>query len=288
MTDAPTLAPHCVGVFDSGVGGLSVLQALRRAMPAAHLLYVADSRFAPYGERNDNFVVERSRHIATFLRAQGAQLLVVACNTATAAAVHLLRSDHPQWPVVGVEPGVKPAVAISRNGRIGVMATRGTLASEKFRRLIDAHGSGVTIVPQPCPGLAHAIESGDIDAPQLLALVERYCAQLRAAEVDTVVLGCTHYPFVAHHIQAALGPGVQLIDTAEAVARRTLSLCQDLAPSALRSPSGTTLLWTTGEPAGLGLIASRWLGFDGQVQPLGSVGGLGSTHAARHVDGLEQ
>lgn len=258
---------HCIGVFDSGVGGLSVLRTLRRAMPSAQLLYVADSGFAPYGERDEAFVVERSRHIAGFLRAQGAQVLVIACNTATAAAVHLLRADDPQWPVVGVEPGVKPAVGASRNGRIGVMATRGTLASDKFRRLIETHGASATIVPQPCAGLARAIEGGDLDAPQLLSLVEAYCSPLREANVDTVVLGCTHYPFVAHCIQAALGPQVQLIDTAEAVARRTQSLCAQL-PAAASATTPPNLLWTTGDVAGLARIARRWLDFDCEVRAL--------------------
>ncbi|WP_140625887.1 glutamate racemase [Methylibium rhizosphaerae] len=259
-------ATHCIGVFDSGVGGLSVLRALRRALPSAQLLYVADSGFAPYGERDEAFVVDRSRRIARFLRAQGAQVLVIACNTATAAAVHLLRAEDPQWPVVGVEPGVKPAVAASRNGRIGVMATRGTLASDKFRRLIESHGMGATIVPQPCAGLARAIESGDLDAPPLLALIDDCCAPLREAQVDTVVLGCTHYPFASHHIQAALGPQVLLIDTAEAVARRTQSLCEQLPASGPAAASN--LLWTTGNAEDLARIARRWLGFDCEVRPL--------------------
>lgn len=269
MPIAPPSSTHCIGVFDSGVGGLSVLRALRRTLPTAQLLYVADSGFAPYGERDESFVIERSRHIAGFLRAQGAQVLVIACNTATAAAIHLLRADDPQWPVVGVEPGVKPAVAASRNGRIGVMATRGTLASEKFRRLIETHGANATIVPQPCAGLARAIEGGDLDAPQLLALVETYCAPLREANVDTVVLGCTHYPFVARHIQAALGLKVQLIDTAEAVARRTQSLCAQLAPMTLATPA--TVLWSSGDVESLARIAGRWLDFECEARSLDSI-----------------
>jgi glutamate racemase len=292
MSGEPPYSPLCIGVFDSGVGGLSVLRALRQTMPDAQLLYVADSGFAPYGERDESFVVERSRRIASFLRAQGARLLVVACNTATAAAVHLLREDDPHWPVVGVEPGVKPAVAASRNKRVGVMATRGTLASEKFRRLIAAHGAGATIVPQACPGLAHAIETGDLDAPELLALIERHCAPLRVAGVDTVVLGCTHYPFVAHHIRAALGPQVQLIDTAEAVAQRTLSLGMSLPAAAHTTTTGagrTNVLWTTGNAAGLARIAGRWLAFECEVGLLESLKpAVRSTHAAGDIDRLEQ
>lgn len=270
MLISPTTLAPCIGVFDSGVGGLSVLSALRRALPAAQLLYVADSAHAPYGERDEAFVVERSRHIAAFLRSRGAWLLVVACNTATAAAVHVLRAAYPQWPVVGVEPGVKPAVMASRNGRIGVMATSGTLASTKFSQLIAAHAKGAQVHAQACPGLARAIEEGNLDAPQLLSLVRAYCAPLRAARVDTVVLGCTHYPFITRHIQAALGPGVQLVDTAEAVAQRALALSRDLHPVDTRTSTrrAKTMLWTTADVTHLQHIARSWLDFECEVAAL--------------------
>lgn len=295
MPASTALAP-CIGVFDSGVGGLSVLRALRRAMPAARLLYVADSRYAPYGERDEAFVIARSRRIASFLRSQGAQLLVIACNTATAAAVQTLRTDDAHWPVVGVEPGVKPAVAASRNGRIGVMATTTTLASAKFRRLLDAHSAAAQVHTQPCPGLARAIEAGDLDAPELLALIEAHCAPLRAAEVDTVVLGCTHYPFVAHHIQAALGAQVQLIDTAEAVARHTLVLGSRLVPTRAAAQHSPTRLWATGDAQRLREIAQRWLDFECDVGPLEEAPPdaasasfrVSRLHAPRDVDRLEQ
>jgi glutamate racemase len=217
-----------IGVFDSGVGGLSVLRSLRALMPQARFLYVADSGHAPYGERDETYVVERARAITAHLLAQGAQLVVVACNTATAAAVQALRERWPAVGFVGVEPGLKPAIARSRNRRIGVMATRGTLQSAKFRRLVEAHAAGVELVLQPCDGLARALEEGDADAPAVLALVERHTAPLRAAGVDTVVLGCTHYPFATSAIGAALGPGVALIDTAQAVALQAQRLAAAL------------------------------------------------------------
>ncbi len=269
MTPAPTCpsSSTCIGVFDSGLGGLSVLRAIRRALPAARLLYVADSGHAPYGERDTAFVQERSLVIAEFLRSQGARLLVVACNTATAAAVQLLRSHHPDWPIVGVEPGIKPAAALTRNGHIGVLATEGTLRSERFRLLAQAHAAHVELHLQPCPGLAAAIEAGDLDAPALLAIVRRCCEPLRAAGVDAVVLGCTHYPFIAHHIQAMLGPAVQLIDTADAVARRTADLTdgRPSLPAGSASAGAEVRLWTTGDRQLLADVTRRWLDFPCQI-----------------------
>lgn len=271
----PDPGPLChaaarIGVFDSGVGGLSVLRALHRHLPQAHLMYVADSAYAPYGERSEAEIIARTTQISRFLHDQGAQVLVIACNTATAAAVHHLRHAYPHWPIVGVEPGLKPARQITRNGRIGVMATSGTLRSEKFQRLMAQHGSEVFVHLQACPGLAHAIERGDLQSRELHELIERYSAALRGQGVDTVVLGCTHYPFVQEQLQAALGPDVQIIDTAEPVARHTVRLvealgagtpavhCTETAPTA---PSRTEL-WTTGDPAALAAITRAWLDFD--------------------------
>ncbi|WP_372528954.1 glutamate racemase [Piscinibacter sp.] len=272
-TAPPTLpgaspCPASIGVFDSGVGGLSVLRELRTQLPSAPLLYVADSGHAPYGERSDAYVIERSRHIALHLRAQGAIGIVVACNTATAIAVRHLRELMPELPIVGVEPGLKPAVAATRNGRIGVLATPGTLASEKFQRLLQAQ-AGVTVLARPCPGLARLIEQGDLAAPALRAAIEAHCAALRAADVDTVVLGCTHYAFIRDHIEAAMGAQVRIIDTAHAVARHTVRTLAgrfaDPGPAGAKS-SAVTRLQTTGEPQRLREIASAWLAFPCTVE----------------------
>lgn len=258
----------CVGVFDSGVGGLSVLRALHRHLPRSRLLYVADSGYAPYGERDELYVIERSRVLTAHLLREGAQLIVVACNTATAAAVRALREEHPGVQFVGVEPGIKPAIALSRNGHIGVMATRGTLASDKFRQLVSSHAQGAQLHLQACAGLAHAIEAGDADSTEVLALVDRYTAPLREADVDTVVLGCTHYPFVAQHIQKALGAEVRLVDTADAVARRAQQLATSLQAAIDSAPHQTARLWTTGDLSTLKLVAGRWLGFEAETQVL--------------------
>lgn len=246
-----------IGVFDSGIGGLSVLHALRSTLPGTAFLYVADSAHAPYGERSDAYVIERSLRIARELRSQGAALLVLACNTATAVAVDTLRATWPDMSIVGIEPGIKPALALTRTGRVGVMATRTTLASDRFATLLRAQCSDSTVHVhlQPCDGLAAAIESGELDSAAVREAVERHCSALRARDVDTVVLGCTHYPFAAHHIQAAMGASVQLVDTGAAVAREVARRWQGEATS-----NATLTLLTTGKASTLQVIASRWLG----------------------------
>jgi glutamate racemase len=260
-----------IGVFDSGVGGLSVLQALRERLPQAELLYAADTGHAPYGDRTEAFVCDRSQRIAGFLREQGAQVIVVACNTATAAAVATLRAAAPGQPIVGVEPGIKPAVAASANRRVGVLATTRTLASDKFRRLAQAHADGAALVLQACPGLADAIEGADAAGSGLEAIVERYCAPLREAGVDVAVLGCTHYVFARALFERAL-PGVRLIDTAEAVARQTARLAADLdgGDESEASASGPVPLraWSSGDARGFAAFAKRWLGVDVDVRPM--------------------
>ena len=252
-----------IGVFDSGVGGLSVLRALRRAEPRLPLAYLADSAHAPYGERDAAFIVERSLRIAERLIDEGACGLVVACNTATAVAVQALRERWPAFTIIGVEPGLKPAVAASRNGRIGVLATRGTLASAKFQRLLAAQPDGVWIVPHACPGLARLIEQGDLRSAALLDAVEEHCAALRDQAVDTVVLGCTHYAFVHDVIQSAMGTSVRIIDTAEAVARHAL---RRVAMPASALGDRPARLLTTGSVDSLRTIASAWLDFDCSVE----------------------
>lgn len=261
-----------IGVFDSGLGGLSVLRALRTEMPAATLLYVADSAHAPYGERDDAFIQARSEHICDFLTHQDVDAIVVACNTATAAAIHRLRLRCGDLPVIGVEPGVKPAVAVSATKRVGVLATPGTLGSVKFRRLVAQHGQGAHLVLQACPGLAREIESGVLDTPALREMVARFCAPLREAQVDTVVLGCTHYPFVAPLIQAEFGEGVHIVDTAQAVAQHTWRVSakrrgapghDQTSPNQPHAPRpGETLLWSSADPMHLQRVARAWLSLE--------------------------
>lgn len=262
-TSAPSSCPR-IGVFDSGLGGLSVLRSIRQRLPTAQLLYVADSGHAPYGERSDDYICARSLVIADFLYRQGAQILVIACNTATAAAATAVRARYPEGRIVGVEPGLKPAATLTRNGRVGVMATTGTLRSERFRLLAQAHAAHLDLRLQACTGLAAAIEAGEVDAPAVRERVATHCAALREQDVDTVVLGCTHYPFVAHHIQMAMGDTVRLIDTSDAVARRTVSLMGTPDAGSAEGPSATTplaQLWSTGDVVTLRGFVHRWLDF---------------------------
>lgn len=258
--EAQTLAR--VGVFDSGVGGLSVFRELRAQLPRATLHYVADSAHAPYGERSDEHVITRSHRVTSHLIRHGAQIIVIACNTATALAIQALRTTWPTVPMIGVEPGIKPALAASRNGRIGVLATRATLHSEKFRRLATGLVPGMPLYLRACDGLAAGIERGVLDDPQLLELIEHHCEPLRKAEVDTVVLGCTHYTFVRHHIQAALGVSVHIVDTADAVARHAANIARERIPGTVGQPGSIShdILQTTGEDAQLRRIATAWLG----------------------------
>lgn len=250
MMTAPPVTSS-VGVFDSGVGGLTVLQALRRTLPSAPLHYVADTAFAPYGERSSEFIQDRSLAIAEYLWSSGAAIIVVACNTATAHAVTAIRQRWPGRAVVGIEPGIKPAVAASRCGRIGVLATPATLASQRYQALLREHAGGVEVISQPCAGLADLIETGCLDSPELRALVERCCAPLRDAGVDTVLMGCTHYPLVQTLIQASLGPKVLLLNVEDAVARQTQRFWREADN---RSPA-TVRLEASGSTSGLERLA---------------------------------
>ena len=196
-------------------------------------------------------------------------MLVLACNSATAAAAAALRARYPQWPIVGIEPGVKPAVLQSPTGRIGVMATTATLRSPRYARLLTEHGLGAQVLAQACTGLAMAIERGAAD--EIARLVALHTAPLKRAQVDTVVLGCTHYPFARPWIEAAMGPGVRIVDTAEAGARHTAQLMKSQAPG-LSTPMADTPrgdeFWTSGPPEGLASFAEHWLGWRIRVSKL--------------------
>ena len=253
-----------VGVFDSGVGGLSVLREIRRELPYENLLYLADSAHAPYGDRPAPFVVERSRAIVDFLLKEGAKAIVVACNTATAVAVDALRVTFTQ-PIVAIEPAVKPAAASTRSGVVGVLATTNTLASAKFARLVDQYAAGATVLTQACPGLVEQVESGELDTGRTRTLVQRYVDPLLEEGADTLVLGCTHFPFLTQVIQEIAGPHVAVIDPAVAVARE---LRRRLLTAGLLSESkraGREQFWTTGPIEEIAPVMSRLWGRDVEV-----------------------
>ncbi|WP_395685915.1 glutamate racemase [Caenimonas koreensis] len=251
-----------IGVFDSGLGGLSVLRALRAELPGEHFIYFADTGNAPYGERSDEFIAARSLEIARHLHDDhGAKALVVACNTATASAIHLIRQTYAHLPVVGVEPGLKPAIAASQTKRIGVLATRGTLASAKFRALHLSLANQASFQLQPCDGLADAIERGDTALVDELS--ERYVDALGTVgsgpgEVDTLVLGCTHYPLVMERFAQLAGSQVRLIETGAPVARHTRFVLEGAGLLAQQGPGELSLL-TTGDLVALQAAAARWL-----------------------------
>jgi glutamate racemase len=259
--------PRCIGVFDSGVGGLSVLRELHRQLPTVALTCLGDCSHAPYGPRPAADVVQRCHAIVEHLVGEGAALIVVACNTATAVAIESLRERWPQLPFVGLEPGVKPALQRSRSGRIAVMATSGTVASTRLRRLVERHAADASVHLQACPALASLIERGVLDGPELLQVLAPYCAAVQAADVDTVVLGCTHYPFVAGPIAQLLGAGVEIVDTAPAIARRVAELWAghgDRSAAQLDEPLSNPRLrlLNTGDPTTMRRLAQLCPGFE--------------------------
>jgi len=207
-----------VGVFDSGVGGLSLLADVRALLPAENLLYAADSGHAPYGDKPQHVIIERSLAVTRFLLDQGAKAVVVACNTATSAAVRALRAEFTQ-PIVAMEPAIKPAVAGSRTRVIGVLATTQTVAGDNIARLKERFGTGAEVLLQACPGLVERVEACELDGPRTRELVTRYVRPLVERGADTLVLGCTHYPFLMPLIGEIAGPGVSIMNPGPAVAR---------------------------------------------------------------------
>jgi glutamate racemase len=207
-----------IGVFDSGVGGLSVLRAIRDELPAENLLYVADSGYAPYGDRDADFIADRATTITGLLLDAGVKAVVVACNTATVVAIAKLRAWCPV-PVVAMEPAIKPAAQTTKSGVVGVLATSQTLASPNVARLCATYGQDIRILLQPCPGLVEQVEKAELRSDVTSRLLERFLAPLLAAGADTIVLGCTHYPFLAPLIRDIVGAEVAIIDPATAVAK---------------------------------------------------------------------
>ena len=256
-----------IGVFDSGVGGLSILRAIRATLPYEHLCYVADSGHVPYGIRTQEYLQQRALVLSRFLLEQDVKALVIACNTATLAAVAHLRSTF-SLPIIAVEPAVKPAVAATKTGIVGVLATAATFASAQFSSLLERFGASVTILTQACPHLVKQVEAGELTSPMTHALIEQYTAPLLAAGADTLVLGCTHYPFLRPLIGDVVGPTVTIIDTSVAVSRqlsRVLAaqnlLNLDLIP-------GSEHFWTSGEVQSTQEVISTLWGHTVTVQRL--------------------
>jgi glutamate racemase len=252
-----------IGIFDSGLGGLSVLAAVARALPRADLVYLADTAHVPYGSKDENFVRGRVLAIGDHLVKSGCRVLVVACNTATAAAVTELRHQHPGISVVGVEPGVKPAAASSRTGRIAVLATEATARSERLARLIRDHAGNTEVLVQACPGWATRVEMLDLDGAEFAAEVAERVEPLLAAGADRLVLGCTHYGFLAPVLKAAAGDRAELVDVADAVARQVVRLAGSAAGAGhlrLEATAHPERLRAALQPLGLHWLAERTIG----------------------------
>ncbi len=258
-----------VGVFDSGVGGLSVLREIRRAMPGETLHYVADSGHAPYGEKSAEYIESRVVHIIEFLRTLEAKAIVVACNTVTGLIIQRLRERFPDLPMVAIEPAVKPAAQVTRSGVVGVLATRQTVASPGLARLVSTYGDGKRMLLQACPGWVERVERGELDSTDTEAAVAAYVRPLVEQGADTLVLGCTHYPFLAPVIQRMAGSSIQVIDPAAAVARE---LGRRLTQLGLEAPASHHIarehFWTSGDVTQAERVMTRLWGHPVHPRPL--------------------
>jgi glutamate racemase len=234
-----------IGVFDSGVGGLSLLRCIREQLPGENLIYIADSRYAPYGNRSKEYIENRSLALSEFLIEQKAKAIVVACNTATAAAISKMRSIFPV-PIIGMEPGVKPALSITRTGTVGILATTETIRSEKFQNLISRFCNECEIVTQDCPGLVEQVEKMDLSGPDTLKMVRKYVSALLEKGADTIVLGCTHYLFLTKVIKKVAGKDITVIDTGNAVAREVVRRLLESGLMAENNKTGKEQFWTSG------------------------------------------
>lgn len=249
--------PGPIGVFDSGFGGLSVVRAIRSALPTEDVIYCADHAWLPWGERDVDFVRERSRVLASALVGAGAKAVVVACNTATAAAADCLRSRF-DLPIIAMEPAVKPAAAATRRGIVGVLGTGGTLASARFSALLDRYGSGLEVITRPAPELVEAVEADDPERRR--ERIANAVGPLIDRGADVIVLGCTHFPFLRAEIEALVGPDIVVIDTGAAVARELVRRLDATGLTAPGAGPGSERFWTTGDPRALAPVLRRLWG----------------------------
>lgn len=237
-----------IAIYDSGIGGTSVLQAIRAVAPHADLLYLADQARCPYGERHITDIQQIALGCANWMIRQGAAPVVVACNTASAAALAEMRMAHPHVPFVGMVPAVKPAVQQTKSGVVGVMATAATLQGRLFHEVTSQYAQHIHVVAHPCPGLVELVEAGDVTSPAAQHAIQDHLAPLQSAGADVVVLGCTHYPFLREMIQR-VAPHMTIIDPSAAVARQTIQVAQQAGYPV--AATGRIHYYTTGDPAHL-------------------------------------
>ncbi len=257
-----------IGIFDSGVGGLSVLRAIRAELPAEDLIYVADQAHVPYGPRPLEEVRAFSEGLTQFLLAEGVKLIVIACNTASAAALRYLRQRYPALPFVGMEPAVKPAAERTETGVVGVLATPATFQGALYASVVERFARGVRLLQHTCPGLVQQIEKGALDAPQTRAILEDALLPMLAQNIDTVVLGCTHYPFVIPQIEAVTENRVRVIDPAPAVARQVRRVLSRRDALNVSAAAGRTDFYTSGDVQPFQQILPLLLGVQAVVHPL--------------------
>jgi glutamate racemase len=253
-----------IGVFDSGAGGLTILSALRKELPQEHYIYLGDTAHCPYGVRSEAEIVELTTNACRFLIEQDVKLIVIACNTASQAALSALRATF-SLPFVGVVPAVKPAARATKSGRVGIAATNQAVKAAYLRQLIDAFAEGIEVYAIGCPELVTLVERGELDGPEVEETLRHALSPLLSEEIDVIVLGCTHFPALRPAIERIAGTHVQVIDSGQAIARRTHAVLEtnttlrSLEPDSPRS--GHLQVWCSGDPVAFGQVASKILGY---------------------------
>jgi glutamate racemase len=263
MTDSQPAVK--IGVFDSGVGGLSVLRAIRQQIPAQPVIYIGDQYHVPYGQRSLDEVRQFSTEVTKFLLAQGAKLIVVACNAASAAALHSLRLEFPEVPFVGMEPAVKPAAEQTHTGVVGVLATYATFQGALYASVVERFAHDVTLLQDPCIGLVAEIEKGNLAGAETRSILKNILDPMLEKGIDTVVLGCTHYPLVIPLIEEIVGPSVRVIDPAPAVARQTRRLLEEHGWLAQGTEPSKVSYFTTGKPEQMQKLLPLFINENGNV-----------------------
>lgn len=255
-----------IGIFDSGVGGLSVLREIRKLMPAENIVYFGDQGHVPYGPRSMEQIQNFSEGITRFLLSHKSKIIVVACNTASAAALKHLRATFPNVQFVGMEPAVKPAAEKTQTGKVGVLATSATFQGALYASVVERFGAGVELFQHTCPGLVNQIEMGELDSPKTRAILEDALLPMMDKNIDTVVLGCTHYPFVIPLVERIVGDNIRVIDPAPSVAKQVKRLLEAGGLLNLNGKDASVRFFTSGDSASVKSLLPLLLGADGEVE----------------------
>ncbi len=263
-----------IGIFDSGVGGLSVLRAIRAQMPDEAVIYFGDQGHIPYGPRPMEQIRNFSEAITNFLLEQNAKIIVVACNTASAAALKTLREKLPDVQFVGMEPAVKPAAEYTQTGKVGVLATPATFQGALYASVVERFANGVELFQNTCSGLVQQIEQGNLDGEETRRILEDALLPMLAKNIDTVVLGCTHYPFVIPLIQRIVGDQVRVIDPAPSVAKQVRRLLESQGMKGESETRGSIRIYTSGDPEELKSLLPMLLGESGEIEKVNWVNDL--------------